>query len=238
MTPVRLIQLILRDAGVNGVGQIPRAEDNNDVLDTLNMMLDEWATKRWLVYHLVDVSVATNGAQSYTVGTGGDINTPRPDQVQAAFYRSTINPAQPVDYPLIDIGSREDYNRLAVKTVGTWPGWYWYDAAYPLGVLYPWPVPSAGNGELHLSLKQPFAHFPDLTTDIAFPPVYVNALRWCGAQRIRPMYQLPSSPQIDGLARAALAAVRGPNIQIPRMRMPPGIPTPGRRYNIFSDRVN
>ena len=238
MTPVRLIQLILRDAGVNGVGQTPRAEDNNDVLDTLNMMLDEWATKRWLVYHLGDVSVSCTGAQSYTIGSGGDINTTRPDQVQAAFYRSTINPAQPVDYPLIDIGSREDYNRLAVKTVGTWPGWYWYDAAYPLGVLYPWPVPSSGNGELHLSLKQPLSHFPDLTTDIALPPVYLNALRWCGAQRIRPMYQLQADKSIDGLARAALAAVRGPNIQIPRMRMPQGIPTPGRRYSIYSDRVN
>ncbi len=238
MTPVRLIQLILRDAGVNGVGQTPSAEDNTDVLDTLNMMLDEWATKRWLVYHLVDVFVATNGAQSYTIGAGGDFNTTRPDQVQAAFYRSTLAPAQPVDYVLVDIGSREDYNRIAVKTVGTWPGWYWYDAAYPLGVIYPWPVPEAGGGELHLTLKQPLSHFPDLTTDIALPPVYVNALRWCGAQRVRPMYQLPKDPQIDGLARAALAAVRGPNVQMPRLMMPVGVPTPGRRYNIFSDRIN
>lgn len=234
MTPVRLIQLILRDAGVTGVGQTPRAEDNTDVFDTLNMMLDEWATKRWLVYHLVSVSVATTGAQSYTIGAGGTFNTTRPDQVQAAFFRSTSNPAQPVDYVLADIGSREDYNRIAIKSVGTWPSYYWYDAAYPLGVLYPWPVPSAGIGELHLSLKQPLTQFADLTTDIALPPVYINALRWCGAQRIRPMYQLPKSQQIDDLARAALAAVRGPNIQIPTMRMPIGVPT-GRRYNIFSD---
>ena len=90
MTPARLITLILRDAGVNGVGQTPRDEDLNDVLDTLNMMMDEWATRRWLVYHLVDVSVAVTGAQSYTVGAGGDINTTRPDQVQAAFVSSTL----------------------------------------------------------------------------------------------------------------------------------------------------
>ena len=87
MTPVALIRLMLRDAGVSGVGQAPRAEDNNDVLTTLNMMLDEWATKRWLVYHLVDVSVPVTGAISYTIGAGGDFNTTRPDQVQAAFFR-------------------------------------------------------------------------------------------------------------------------------------------------------
>ena len=235
MTPVALIRLMLRDAGVNGVGQAPRAEDNNDVLTTLNMMLDEWATKRWLVYHLVDVSVPVTGAISYTIGAGGDFNTTRPDQVQAAFFRSTINASQPVDYPLRDIGSREDYNRIAIKSVGTWPSWYWYDAAYPLGVVYPWPVPNSGGGELHLSLKQPFTHFPDLVTDINLPPAYVNALRWCGAQRIRPMYQLPRDPQLDGLARAALAAIRGPNIQMPRLRMPAGIPTSNSRYNVYSD---
>lgn len=233
MTPVRLIELILRDAGVTGVGQTASAEDNQDVLDTLNMMLDEWSTKRWLVYRLIDVFAPCTGAQSYTIGPGGDINTPRPDQVAAAFYRSTIVTPS-VDYPLVRIGSREDYNNLAVKTVGTWPGWYWYDAAFPLGVIYPWPVPSAGNGELHLSVKQPLTNFPDLTTDIAFPPAYVNALRWNGAQWVRPMYQLAPDEQIDRRARASLAAIRGPNIQMPTLRMPVGIPLPGR-YSISSD---
>lgn len=234
-TPARLIQLILRDAGVNGVGQTPSAEDNNDVLDTLNMMLDEWATKRWLVYHDVDVSVASTGAQSYTVGAGGDINTTRPDQIQASFFRSTANPSSPVDYPLTQVSSREDYNRIAVKNVGTWPMWFWYDAAYPLGVYYPWPVPTSGIGELHLTLKQPLTHFPDLTTDIALPPAYVNALRWNGARRVRPMYGLPESADIDKLAAGSLASVRGPNLQVPLMQMPSGIPVPARRYNVYSD---
>lgn len=235
MTPVSLIRLILRDAGVNGVGQTPGAEDNNDVLDTLNMMMDEWATKRWLIYHLVDVSIAVTGATSYTVGSGGDFNTTRPDQVQAAFFRSTLNPASPVDYPLLDVGSREDWNRIPTKNVGTWPMWYWYDAAYPLGVFYPWPVPSSGIGELHLSLKQALSHFPDLTTDINLPPAYVNALRWNGAKRVRPMYGLPSNPEIDKLAAGSLASVRGPNLQVPLMGMPGGVPVRGRRYNIYSD---
>jgi len=235
MTPVELIRLILRDAGVNGVGQTPSGEDNQDVLDTLNMMMDEWTTKRWLVYRLVNVSASVTGAQSYTIGTGGDFNTTRPDQIAAAFFRSTLNPSQTVDYVLKDIGSREDYNRIAIKTVGTWPSWYWYDAAYPLGVFYPWPVPSSGIGELHLSIKQVLSHFPDLTTDIALPPAYVNALRWNGAVRVRPMYGLPESPQIMRLAAGSLASIRGPNTQVPLMTMPGGIPVPARRYNIFSD---
>ena len=235
MTPVSLIRLILRDAGVNGVGQTPGAEDNNDVLDTLNMMLDEWTKKRFLVYHLTDVSVTVTSAQSYTIGSGGDFNTTRPDQIASAFYRDLSNPAMPVDYVLKDIGSREDYNKIAVKTVGTWPMWYWYDAAFPLGIIYPWPVASGLTGELHLSLKQVLSHFPDLTTDIALPPAYINALRWNGAVRVRPMYGLPQNPQLEKLAVGSLASVRGPNLQIPLLNMPNGIPTPARRYNIYSD---
>ena len=89
MTPVDLIKLILKDAGVSGVGQTPAAEDNNDMLLHLNLMLGEWTAQRWLVFHLVDTTIAVTGASSYTVGTGGIANITRPDRIEAAFYRYT-----------------------------------------------------------------------------------------------------------------------------------------------------
>ena len=82
MTPVDLIRLALRDSGVNGVGQTPNAEDNNDAFTHLNMMLAQWNRKRWLIYHTIDVSLVSTGALSYSVGAGGDFNTPRPDRVE------------------------------------------------------------------------------------------------------------------------------------------------------------
>lgn len=235
ITPVALIRLILRDAGVNGVGQTPKAEDNNDVFTTINQMMAEWSAKRWLVYHLVNVSTATTGAQSYTVGPGGDFNTARPDQIEAAFFRSTSNAPQPVDYPLTPIFAREDYNRIPVKNVGTWPDCFFYDSGWPLGTFYPYPIPSSGIGLLFLSLKATIAEFADLTTPIDLPPTYANAIRWNAAVRIRPMYQLPEDQSLIRLATQSLAVIRGQNTQLPHMQMPTGIPLQGGRYNIYSD---
>lgn len=233
MTPAELIRLALRDAGVNGVGQTPTAEDNNDVFTHLNMMLAEWSARRYLVFRLIDVSCAATGALSYTVGTGGNINTTRPDQIESAFWRATGSGAS-TDYPMVNLGAREDYSRIAVKTTGNWPSYFFYDPAYPLGNLYPWPVPGAGLGEIHLVVRSQLAQFADLTTDIAFPPAYLNALLWNLTQRIRPLYQLPPDRQVDGYAKASLAVLRSNNAEMPRLRMPAAL-AGGGRYNINTD---
>ena len=235
MTPVELIRLILRDAGVNGVGQTPNFEDNNDVLLHLNLMLGQWSSQRWLVYHLVDTSVTVTGAASYTVGTGGDFNITRPDRIDNAFFRSTSNPLQPVDYALEPFKSREDWNAVGVKNIGTWPQRYFYDSGYPLGTFYPYPIPTSGIGELHIATKAVLAQFPDLTTAINFPPEYLNALLWNGCSIARVMYGMEPDRKIEGLARASLEVIRASNTQIPSMRFPSIVSGRGLRYNIFSD---
>ena len=234
MTPVNLIRLILRTATINGVGQTPNAEDNNDMLLQLNIMLDEWSAQRFLVYHLIDVSTPVTGAASYTVGTGGAFNTPRPDQIESAYYlRTDINPN--ARYILTPIQSREDWNKIVVPGINAWPSSYFYDTAYPLGVFWPYPYPQAGNGELHISVKDQLTEFADLTTDIALPKPYLNALLWCGAQRARVMYGLESDPGTDRMARAALSVLRAVNVQLPRLVMPAIVIGQGRRYNVFSN---
>lgn len=198
-------------------------------------MLADWTANRWMVYHLVDVSIVSTGAQSYTVGATGDIVCARPNRIQDAFYRFTGAPGAAVDYPLVQIASREDYNRIPLKTVGTWPDRFYYDASYPLGRFYPFPVPTAGSGTLFLSITQELSSFPDLTTDINLPPAYVNAIRWNGAVRVRPMYQLGDDPSIQRLAIASLNTIKQMNQQIPLLQMPSVLANRRGRYNIYSD---
>src|SRR4051794_34315922 len=108
-----LIGRALRKSGALGTGQNATAEDLSDALADLNDMLAQWQRKRWLVYHLVDVSKVSTGATSYTVGSGGDFNVTRPDQIAAAFVRQLI-PASPtlVDQPLDVLHAREDWNQV------------------------------------------------------------------------------------------------------------------------------
>jgi len=229
-----LIALAFREAGVVGVGQTAGAQDFTDALTLLNGMMGQWQRRRWLVYHLVDVTCQGTGALSYTVGTGGDFNVARTDKVEAAFFRQTVGtvPNQ-VDYPLAPIWSREEYNDIALKSLNSFPQVYFYDSGWPLGHLYVWPLPS-DQYEMHISIKDVLQTFPGLTTAINLPPEYFEALHYNLAVRLRPLFQLPPDGSIIALAKVALNTIRNANAQIPALEMPNDL-IHGSNYNIYSD---
>lgn len=234
----------LRECGALGVGQTALADDMTDAWARLQWMLQEWERKRWLVYHLVDLSKVSTGAQSYTVGPNGDFNTgtalltARPARLQSAFIRQIqTTPPNQVDYPLEIIQSREDYNRIALKSLVAFPGAAFLDTDWPLGKLYVWPVPNANIYEIHISIAAQLpASFPSLNTTFTLPYEYYAAILYNGAMRLRPKYRIPTYPgdPLPGMAKDTLNVLRG-NAQIPRLVMPKGL-MGGTQYNIFSDR--
>lgn len=239
MTTARdLITSALKKSGVVGVGQTASAEDANDLFDDLNDMMSQWAYERWLVYHLVDVPLVSTGAQSYTVGPGGDFNvTARPDRLEAAFVRFLGATATP-DLPLKLLQSREDYNRVTLKSQPGFPQAIFYDSAFPLGSVFPVWVPTAGIYEIHLTLKAVLSIFASLDTVVSLPPVYNAAIRWNLTARACVSYSLPVPPGVVAFAKNALNVIRNSNTQVPELRMPPGLVRRGGRYNIFTDFPN
>lgn len=233
-----LILSALKDAGAIGVGQTPSAEDINDAFDRLNGMMAQWSRQRWLVYHLIDVAFTADGSLNYSIGTGGDLNYPRPDRIEAAFFRQLINsPGNEVDYPLEVLNSREDYNRITLKGLASFPSVVFYDSGYPLGYVYIWPVPN-DQYEIHLSLKATLDQFANLNTAVILPPEYKEALRTNLAVRLKVSYQMPIDPQLIGLAKSALNVIRNSNAQIPTLQMPNDLVRGGGNYNVFSDRYD
>lgn len=233
-----LITLALKTSGVLGVGQTALAEDANDALTILQGMIGSWNRRRWLIPHELDVYFQSTGALSYTVGASGNFNCPRPSKIMAAFMRLSPGAngqpsSQSVDYPLEVIKAREDYNQIAVKGIGTFPQFVFYDATFPLGTIYFWPVP-ASTFELHIAVMDQLTSLPTLKTSINLAPEYQDALLYSLAKRIRTVYQLPPDDRLDGLAAECLQTIRTANSQIPRMRMPDQLRTSGR-YNIYSD---
>jgi hypothetical protein len=229
-TPLDIISLALKNAGVIGVGQTPHAEDSNDAFIQLNWLLGQWQRKRWLVFHLVTVSETTDGGQSYTVGPASDFTFAyRPEKIESAFYRTNG-----VDYPLTIIHAREDYDKLAQKTLASFPHYVFYDPAYPVGTVYFWPVPASGD-TVHLTVKQQLGPFPALHTDVSLPEEYYAAILYNLVVRLRASHRLPQDPQLDGLAKDALNVLRNANAQIPRLQMPGELIHSGR-YNLYSDR--
>ncbi len=148
-------------------------------------------------------------------------------------------PRNAVDMPLEILQSREDYNRLAVKALSSFPNAVFYDAAFPMARVWPYPVPQTATCELHLTFKEQLPQFVALTQEIRLPPEYMAALHYNLALRLRAAYQLPI-PQADllvGLAADALNTIRGANAQIGRLRVPAGLLSAGGIYNPHADRV-
>jgi hypothetical protein len=242
-TPQALLTLALKDCGATGVGQTPSAEDLNDAFDTLNMMLAQWNRKRWLVFHLVDAVIPSTGAASYTIGPGGDLNRAvRPDRIESGFFRQVLsNPPNQVDYPLEILQSREDYNRIALKKLPSFTRKVFYDSGWPLGTLYPYPVPQSSLYEIHLSLKETLAAFTGLTQTVNLPDEYFAALFYNSILRLGVRYpisrdqtMLDQWETVKALAKDSLNVLRGANAQIASLSMPADL-VRGGAYNVYSD---
>lgn len=232
-----LIQLALKVSGAIGQGQTASAEETQDALSLLQAMLGQWSARRWLQYATQDLSLLSTGAESYTLGPGGDFNSPWADHLEAAFVRQT-QPDLPygVDYPLQLILSRREYNRIALKTLQTIPMYVFYDKQYPTANVYFWPVPPPDWFELHLSVVVPLQSLTTLPESLSFPPAYEEALIYNLAHRLRMYYQMPADPSIVQTAAISLSSVRSSTAGIPSLMMP-GDLIRGGKYNIYGDEV-
>jgi len=233
----------LRECGQIGVGQTALAQDLNDAWARLQWMLQQWNKKRWLVYHDVIKLLVSSGSVTYTVGPGGQIdtgaNTQRPDKIEAAFLRQ-ITQSQPnqIDYPLDLLQSMEDYSKIALKQLSSFPGMAFYDPSFPLGTLYTWPVPQANIYSVGIVIKDFVqSYYATSATVFNLPAEYYPAMMYNLALRLRTKYQIPTFPgdPLMGLAKDALGVLRGANTAIARLQMPAEMNRPGI-YNIFSDR--
>lgn len=219
-TPVDLISLCLRTAGVIGIGQTADPEDVNDCFVILNTILSEWQVQRWLIQPLVDIPITSTASVSYTVGPGGAFDTgpgtTRPDRIDAAFATFTDG----TDSVLLPFMSREGYDRIVDKTLAGAPESYFYDPSFGiLGNLYLYPVPSSSY-TLHINCKASLGQFTSITQQITFPLVYLNALQWNLSADIRPLYQLPEDPQLTQRAARSLQALINSTAQVPTVVAP------------------
>lgn len=153
MTTARdIIELAAKEAGILGVGQTLLAEDTNDIFVLLKRMVAQYQRKRWLVPSLVDISTVGNGNISNPIGSGQFWNIPRPDKVQGGYIVQLNTGSTPISLPLTPIFSYEDYIQIAVKQLATLPTHFFYDAKYPVGNVFLWPIPNS-TWECHLLLK-------------------------------------------------------------------------------------
>lgn len=190
-TAQTIIKAALRAIGAIATGETPTAAELADGLEAMRFMLRNWSSQNIRLYFTTTDTVAMSGAASYTIGTGGTINTLRPTSIRGA--RTTDN--------IVEIVGEDRYRELVVGNSGGACQFLWYSPEYPLGKLYPWPKTSE---TLYVDSVKPLVDPTAITSSISFPPEYDDAIKWNLAVRMAPEYGREASQTVASLALSSL----------------------------------
>lgn len=231
MTVLDLIKSSLKLIGVYGAGETPSNDDAQDAFDVLNMMIGSWNNDGLMMYQILDETFSLiSGTRTYTIGASQALNTTRPTKIDSAYIRDSSNQ----DYG-VEIIMSDEYNSVydKIDTRGR-PQKLYYNAAYPSGTIYLYPVPDAAY-TLGLSQWKQLTAFTGLTQTISLPPGYEMALRYNLAIEMAPEFRATITPEIQNGAMTHKAAIQRLNNRTPYMVSDFQMSSVGE-YDITSDR--
>jgi len=181
-TALNIIERALRSIGVLATGEVASADMANDALVSLNDVIAGMANESLTIYQNTQDVLPLTGAQSYTYGLTGVLNSVRPIRVDTIFYRDANNN----DFP-VQIISQEEYNGILKKsTTSSIPAYVYVETSYPLAVLHVYPAVTGGT--LYIYAEKPLTAFAALTTTVALPSGYERMLRYALAAEVMTEY--------------------------------------------------
>lgn len=231
-TALDIINGALRLLQVKSPDVVLTAEEANDALDTLNLMLDSWANESLMLNHITsETFTLTTGLNPHTIGTGGTFDTDRPTSIDmiTVLIGGASFPVQLMAY--------DDYAAIRLKTLQTlYPQYAYYDADYPLGKLFLYPVPSQ-PATITIYSEKPLTQFTSLTDTFSFPPGYAKAMKFNLAVDIAPEYQTDPGQTVTGQAVYTKGLIKRKNKKIITTRPDLALlqNTSLGRYNVYSN---
>jgi len=216
--------------------------DAHTGLRSLNGLLGSWAQQTLTIPSVARLTfplTADKGspANPYTIGPGGDFDTPRPANPGALRRAAMLVPSTtPFEIP-VSVLSPASWDALTIKTLsGALPTLLFYDPTFTagLGRIYLWPQPTVTTNSLVLYVDGALATFADLTTAYQVPPGYRDALVFNLAKRLAGPYTRPIDPELKEQAATALSLIKRSNLTLEPMQNYFG----GRaQYSILSDQT-
>lgn len=198
-TAQTLIKAALRVISAIATGETPTAAELADGLEALKFMLRNWSAHNLRLYYTTQESLSMDGSEYYTIGSGGNLNTVRPASIRGAW--TSDGPVK-----IVDEARYRQVRHLSLA--GGICEYLWYSSEYTLGKLYPWPQVS---GTLYLDTLKPLTDPSTISTSVAFPPEYDDAIKWNLAVRLAPEYEKEASQTVLSLAASTLHALETRN---------------------------
>ena len=200
--PVRdkIIYGALRIVGAYNAANIPRAEQVQDAIDALDMLLKSWQTEGYLwlkKFIYVTLAAAHN---SYDIGPSSTDGVHSDAAAAVDYLQRPTRIFYPVRYladgtetPLGEPLSRSDWSALPNKATTGVVVRVYYDPQIAMGKLYVWPTPVTGvTDKIKMTVER---SIEDVGTDEStydLPPDALRMLKYNLALEISPEYSLPT----------------------------------------------
>ena len=199
---------IIKDAmieiGALNSGDSPTADEITDCSRFLNGMVKHWQIHIDL-WPTKDVPhTLTPGTESYTVGDGADIDTPRP--LRLISCRREDSSGNEIK---VEVVTREEYKNLPTKSTQATVNVVYYDPQLSEGVLYVWPTGTTTDKILNLTFQRPLEDFDAAIDEPDFPQEWYLALVKNLAVNISPMFEKPIDPFLQATADRLLEELKG-----------------------------
>lgn len=246
VTSMSIIQGAMRLIGVLASGENPSAAEGSDALIILNQMIDVWQADRLKLYaEIRQVFPLTSGQQTYTMGidpsgnTTANFSVARPARIDKLSVLQINSTPQPIELPL-DYITYQQWADIPVKNVqSALPQQVWDDQQFPFRNLNFWPIPNT-SVDVAIYSWSAISQFADLgSTQYAFPPAYLLAIRYSLAEFLAPEYGASGNPQMAMVVQKAqelrevIEVMNAPTIDL---RVDPALMNEDQGlYNYYSD---
>lgn len=213
MTVRDLLTKAFRTIHTLGAGEAMTDEEATDALDMLNGVIEQANIDKLMGSYQIDLLIPLQASKlSYTIGpasTTPDVTATRPVEILSAFSRRGT-----IDLPVF-VASKQDYNVLSKKDVGIagWEMLVYYEAQWPKGVLYVYPMPIDTATALYLTVMNDVAAYATLDDVVTVPPGYRMWMQYKTAKRLAPEYGATFTTDMQDNLVEAEAALKRNNIK-------------------------
>jgi len=223
---VKLIETAMRKIGVKSTGQTLTADEVTDGLQCLNDVLESWSIEGLTVYGALPETFATVAGQAtYTIGAGGDWDTPRPAMLTGLY--TTVDG---VDFPAAD-WSLEAYSAVGIKAMRqSIVERYVFINDDPLARVILYPTPSRGV-PIVINAPRVLTQVPNPATVLVFPPGYMRALQYAVGEEYSSEFGSPID--VSAKARSTKALIKRANRTSRTMSFDPTVVRGGAGSSIY-----
>lgn len=169
-------------------------------LNILQSMLRSWSAELINVHSTIaETKALVASTANYTWGTGGDIDSARPNKL---LHASILDSATTTP---IDIISEGEYSRISTKATEGTPRNIFVQYTYPLVNIYLYPTPDA-IVTLNLSSVKPFAEassFSAISDTLALPVIYEEPIIYNLAARMASEFGKVVPPNVVATANSS-----------------------------------